>query len=121
MPQVSSSQPHKPVLLSEVLKIFEGLQLKIFFEGTVGAGGHARALLETHPEIECYLACDRDPAAQAIAAENLAPWGKKVEWIRGPYAGLNEYLDKKKNRGDRWIFDRYRRLLDAAGFEGTGI
>jgi 16S rRNA (cytosine1402-N4)-methyltransferase len=87
---------HVPVLLAAVLKIFEHIQLKVFFEGTVGAGGHARAILEAHPEIERYLACDRDPAAQKIAAANLAPWGKKVEWIRGPYADLNDYLDERK-------------------------
>jgi 16S rRNA (cytosine1402-N4)-methyltransferase len=86
---------HNPVLLSEVLHIFDGLELKVFFEGTVGAGGHARAILEAHPEIERYLACDRDPAALEVAAAHLAPWGKKVEWIRGPYADLNEYLDER--------------------------
>ena len=87
---------HIPVLLSAVLKIFEDVQLKVFFEGTVGAGGHAKAILEAHPEIERYLACDRDPAAHELARANLAPWGKKVEWVRGPYADLKEYLDQKK-------------------------
>ena len=89
---------HKPVLLSEVLKIFEGVQLKVFFEGTVGAGGHGAAILEAHPEIERYLACDRDPAAHQLAGANLAPWENKVEWIRGPFADLEEYLDAKKIR-----------------------
>lgn len=87
---------HVPVLLAAVLKTFEDVQLKVFFEGTVGAGGHAKAILEAHPEIERYLACDRDPAAHELAAAHLAPWGKKVEWIRGPYADLKEYLDEKK-------------------------
>ncbi len=87
---------HVPVLLSAVLKTFEDVQLKVFFEGTVGAGGHAKAILEAHPEIERYLACDRDPAAHELAAAHLAPWGKKVEWIRGPYADLKEYLDERK-------------------------
>lgn len=74
---------HKPVLLSEVLKIFVGVQLKVFFEGTVGAGGHGAAILEAHPEIERYLACDRDPAAHQLARANLARFANKVEWIRG--------------------------------------
>jgi 16S rRNA (cytosine1402-N4)-methyltransferase len=87
---------HVPVLLAAVLKTFEDVQLKVFFEGTVGAGGHAKAILEAHPEIERYLACDRDPAAHELAAARLAPWGKKVEWIRGPYADLKEYLDERK-------------------------
>ena len=87
---------HKPVLLSEVLNIFKDVEIRVFFEGTVGAGGHARAILEAHPEIERYLACDRDPAAHELAQANLAPWGKKVEWIRGAYADLKEHLDERK-------------------------
>jgi 16S rRNA (cytosine1402-N4)-methyltransferase len=92
--RVSKCVAHVPVLLEAVLKIFEGVSLKFFFEGTVGAGGHARAILEAHPEIERYLACDRDPEALALAAANLEPWGEKVEWIRGPYADLEKYLDE---------------------------
>ncbi len=89
--------PHKPVLLQEVLKIFEGISLKVFFEGTVGAGGHARAILEAHPEIELYLACDRDPVALEISRNSLlASWGKKVEWVRGAYANLAQFLKERK-------------------------
>jgi 16S rRNA (cytosine1402-N4)-methyltransferase len=90
----------------EVLQIFEGVELKVFFEGTVGAGGHARALLEAHPEIETYLACDRDPKALQIAKENLEPWQKKVKWIRGPYAELESYLDERNIEGiDGFLID----------------
>lgn len=86
---------HKPVLLQEVLQIFEGLHIEVFFEGTVGAGGHAEAILSAHPEIERYLACDRDPAALEMAQARLARWGKKVEWIRGPFAEFPRYLDER--------------------------
>ncbi len=88
------SAPHKPVLMREVLHVFEGKAIRFFFDGTLGAGGHARAILEAHPEIERYYGCDRDPTALAIAAKNLEPWGKKVEFIRGPYADADKYLKK---------------------------
>lgn len=88
------SKPHLPVLLREVLAVFEGQQIAIFFDGTLGAGGHAKAILEAHPEIEKYYGCDRDPVALEIAARTLEPWGKKVEFIRGPYADAAEYLDE---------------------------
>lgn len=88
--------PHLPVLLKEVLEIFEGKELRVFFEGTVGAGGHAGAILKAHPEIKTYLACDRDPKALALAEVALAPWGKKVEWIHGPFAELKKYLDERQ-------------------------
>lgn len=86
---------HTPVLLKEVLQIFEGLKIMTFFEGTVGAGGHAEAILEAHPEIERYFACDRDPSALALAKLRLKKWEKKVEWIQGPFADLPRYLDER--------------------------
>lgn len=80
--------PHIPVLIREVLQVFEGKEILLFFDGTVGAGGHAAAILKAHPEIERYIGCDRDPRALKIAKETLEPWGKKVELIRGSYADL---------------------------------
>jgi 16S rRNA (cytosine1402-N4)-methyltransferase len=75
---MSQSRPHRPVMMDEFLKFFEGSDLKVFFEGTVGAGGHAAALLEAHPEMERYLACDRDPEALELAKQKLMPWKQKV-------------------------------------------
>lgn len=87
---------HVPVLLSEVLQAFEGRRLLVFFEGTVGAGNHAKAILEAHPEIERYFACDRDASALEIAKKNLKPWWEKVEWIHGPFSEVDRYLKEKK-------------------------
>ncbi len=88
------SSPHKPVLMREVLDVFEGKEIRYFFDGTLGAGGHARAILEAHPEIERYYGCDRDPKALSIAAKNLESWREKVELIRGPYGDADKYLKK---------------------------
>ncbi|HSX11262.1 MAG TPA: 16S rRNA (cytosine(1402)-N(4))-methyltransferase RsmH [Chlamydiales bacterium] len=77
---------HVPVLMREVLEIFAGKDLRIFFDGTLGAGGHARAILEAHPEIERYIGCDRDPRAHELAGRSLEPWREKVEFVRGSYA-----------------------------------
>ena len=98
--------PHLPVLLKEVLAVFEGKILTVFFEGTVGAGGHAKAILEAHPEIEKYLACDRDPKALTLAQAALEPWGKKVEWIHGPFAELHAYLAERGRKSmDGFLID----------------
>lgn len=87
---------HQSVLLKEVLHIFEGSHLKVFFEGTVGAGGHAKAILEAHPEIELYIACDRDPSAIEIAKKELKSWEKKVRWVHGAFAELKDHLKREK-------------------------
>ena len=98
--------PHVPVLCREVLAVFENRPTRIFFDGTVGAGGHAETILSAHPEIERYLACDRDPMALAVAKEKLAPWGKKVEWIHGPFSELAGYLHRLKLRSiDGFLID----------------
>ena len=88
--------PHISVMEKEFLEYFDGKELKVFFEGTVGAGGHAKAILEAHPEIERYLACDRDPEALEIAKENLKPWRDKVEFIHGNFADLDLFLKERK-------------------------
>lgn len=90
------SHPHISVMQKEFLNFFEDKSLKVFFEGTVGAGGHARAILEAHPEIELYLACDRDPEALKIAKENLKPWKNKVEFIHGNFSDLDLFLQERK-------------------------
>ena len=86
---------HIPVLREEVVDAFEGCSMRVFFDGTVGAGGHAEAILTAHPEIERYLACDRDPKAHELAKRRLEPWGKKVEFIHGSYSNIAQFLDER--------------------------
>ncbi len=62
----------------------------------MGAGGHAKEILQAHPEIEMYFACDRDPKALALAQKNLALWEKKIRFVHGPFAELESYLDEAK-------------------------
>jgi 16S rRNA (cytosine1402-N4)-methyltransferase len=77
------------------VEAFAGVELPVFFDGTLGAGGHAAALLTAHPEIVRYLGCDRDPRAHEVARQRLASWGEKVEWIRGSYSSLESMLDER--------------------------
>jgi 16S rRNA (cytosine1402-N4)-methyltransferase len=93
---------HNPVLVREVLEVFAGKELPVFFDGTLGAGGHAKALLEAHPEIERYIGCDRDPRAHELAGQVLAPWGEKVEFVRGSYA---EKLSEVEGCIDGFLID----------------
>lgn len=69
---MTSRSDHTSVMLEECLKGFEGSLLTTFFEGTVGAGGHAEAILKAHPEIERYIGCDQDPEALQIAKSRLS-------------------------------------------------
>ena len=89
------SQLHRPVLLAEVLAhlVAAGLGSSdaVLVDGTVGLGGHAEALLAAHPTLR-LLGLDRDPAALALAAKRLAPFGARVRLEHGTYADLGAAL-----------------------------
>lgn len=84
--------PHTPVMLDEVVSYFDGKKIKVFFDGTLGAGGHAEAILQAHPEIETYIGCDQDPAALAIASERLQPWKEKLKLFHGNSSELDKMV-----------------------------
>lgn len=83
---------HEPILLDTFLTFFEDKVVKTFVDGTVGAGGHAAALLKAHPEIERFYAFDRDEEALAIARQTLAPFQDRVVFIEGNYAEMNQHV-----------------------------
>jgi 16S rRNA (cytosine1402-N4)-methyltransferase len=92
----TARSPHTSVMLQECLDYFAGRTLNTFFEGTVGAGGHARAILEAHPEIKRYIGCDQDPEALRIAREVLAPWQGKLDLVQGNFSTLDHVLNERK-------------------------
>jgi 16S rRNA (cytosine1402-N4)-methyltransferase len=51
---------------------------------TVGAGGHAEALLQHG--VRRIIGVDRDPEALSIAAERLAPFGDRLRLVRSTFA-----------------------------------
>jgi 16S rRNA (cytosine1402-N4)-methyltransferase len=53
-------------------------------DGTVGGGGHARALLDRYPDCR-ILAVDRDPAALEESRSALAPWADRVRFFEGRF------------------------------------
>ncbi|MBF8263060.1 MAG: mraW [Parachlamydiales bacterium] len=87
---------HKPVMLQEVLAIFQGMEIRHFFDGTLGAGGHARAILEAHPEIEKYFGCDRDEGALRIAEKELTGFKEKLRLIHGSHSEMMRWLQDAK-------------------------
>ncbi|MCB1117330.1 MAG: 16S rRNA (cytosine(1402)-N(4))-methyltransferase RsmH [Chlamydiia bacterium] len=88
-----SGHAHIPVLRKQCLQAFDGAEISIFFDGTLGAGGHAQSLLMAHPEIERYIGCDRDESALALATENLAAWQGKLETVHGNFADIDVHLE----------------------------
>nr|WP_242822457.1 16S rRNA (cytosine(1402)-N(4))-methyltransferase RsmH [Thermaerobacter marianensis] len=82
-----------PVLLREVVAYLAPRPGGRYVDGTVGAGGHAAAVLAAAGGEAELLGIDRDPAALALAARRLAPFGARVRLVHGNFRGLEQHLE----------------------------
>src|SRR5512143_751450 len=87
---------HKPVLYQEIIHALQPKNRGRYIDGTVGAGGHARGILEACSPDGRLLGLDVDPKALAIARETLAPYGKRAELAQASYLSL---LDEMRRIG----------------------
>jgi 16S rRNA (cytosine1402-N4)-methyltransferase len=82
MQERGSGPAHRPVLVREVVDLLGGRGLVL--DMTVGAGGHAEALLEAN--VGRVVGIDRDPDALALASERLARFGDRFIERRGRFS-----------------------------------
>jgi 16S rRNA (cytosine1402-N4)-methyltransferase len=75
---------HVPVLLNEVLAALDRPAQLI--DGTLGAGGHTRALLTAG--VGAVLGLDCDPLALDIARTNLAAFGERAQLVHASYTQM---------------------------------
>lgn len=68
---------HAPVMRDEIVDAFEVAPPGVVLDATLGAGGHAEALLEARRDIR-ILGLDRDQHALDAARERLTPHGDRV-------------------------------------------
>jgi len=76
--------------VAEVLAQLDPRQGGRYLDATVGAGGHAAAILGAIAPEGRLLGLDRDPAALAIAGRELARFGDRAVLARGNFAVLDE-------------------------------
>ncbi|MDE2357525.1 MAG: 16S rRNA (cytosine(1402)-N(4))-methyltransferase RsmH [Alphaproteobacteria bacterium] len=79
----STSGPHAPVLLAEVLEALSPAPGEVVVDGTFGAGGYSRAFLAAGAQV---VAFDRDPSARRFAAELEALPG--FRFVLAPFSTL---------------------------------
>jgi len=60
----------------------------------VGAGGHARGILEACAPGGRLIGLDVDPQALALARENLAPYGERIRLIQASYVLLGKIVQE---------------------------
>ncbi|MDJ1008048.1 MAG: 16S rRNA (cytosine(1402)-N(4))-methyltransferase RsmH [Paracoccaceae bacterium] len=83
---MTSDTPHIPVLLGPLLAAVAPVSGH-WVDGTLGAGGYARGLLDAGADRVTGI--DRDPLALEMAADWAAPFGERFEAIRGNFAELD--------------------------------
>jgi 16S rRNA (cytosine1402-N4)-methyltransferase len=88
--QPLSEFDHLPVLLRGVVQLLRPQPGGRFVDGTVGAGGHAAAILEATAPDGRLLAFDKDAEAVAFARQRLAPFGDRVTVVHSSYAHMGQ-------------------------------
>jgi len=76
---------HVPVMVREVVSYLQPERGGLYFDGTVGGGGHSEAILEAG-ETARVIGVDRDPEALEGAARRLARYGERVRLMRARFA-----------------------------------
>ena len=86
-------EPHVPVLAEAVVRYaVPSPGERAVIDCTVGAGGHAAALLRAMGPAGRLLGIDRDPDALRLAADRLAPFGDQVRLVHANFAELGEIV-----------------------------
>lgn len=86
--------PHIPVILDETIEFFKDLKDGYIIDCTTGFGGHSEAILKANPNIK--LICnDRDDEALEFSKQRLAPFGDRVEFVRGAFSTVLSRVENK--------------------------
>jgi 16S rRNA (cytosine1402-N4)-methyltransferase len=83
--------PHVPVLLAEVLDALAPLEGARIVDGTFGAGGYSRALLEAGASV---IGIDRDPTVAQFADALSAEFPSRFRYVPGTFAELDQLAER---------------------------
>jgi 16S rRNA (cytosine1402-N4)-methyltransferase len=85
---------HIPVLYKEIIHALQPQRGGRYVDGTLGAGGHARGILEACAPDGLLLGLDVDPQALALSRETLAPYaeGGRAHLVQASYTTIAQQL-----------------------------
>ena len=81
---------HQPVLLTSVIEALQPQAGGIYVDGTVGAGGHAAAILRASAPDGVLFGIDQDKSALQIATRRLAEFGDRVHLLHSNFDQLSQ-------------------------------
>ncbi len=83
---------HVPVLYKEIIHALQPKRGGRYVDCTLGAGGHARGILEACAPDGLLLGFDVDPQALALSRETLAPYEERAHLAQASYITLAAQL-----------------------------
>ncbi|HEY5731835.1 MAG TPA: 16S rRNA (cytosine(1402)-N(4))-methyltransferase RsmH [Anaerolineales bacterium] len=89
-----NGSPHQPVLYKEIIHALQPQKGGRYVDGTLGAGGHARGILEACAPDGQLLGLDVDPQALTIARKTLAPYEGRTHLAQASYTTLSARLKR---------------------------
>lgn len=84
----AAKRPHIPVLLAPLLRAVAPVSGR-WLDGTFGAGGYTRGLIEAGAD-KVY-GVDRDPLAFEMAAPWVGDYGEQIELVAGVFSKMDDY------------------------------
>lgn len=94
---------HIPVLVEEVGELLRTIEGGIFFDGTIGMGGHSAAILKASEHNFVY-GVDQDSDALEIARKNLENFTARFKFFKADFKNL-ESLPVEIDKIDGFLFD----------------
>ncbi len=87
-----TSSPHYPVMLNDVLAAIKPQDGEVYLDGTFGAGGYSRAILES---ADCtVIAIDRDPSVEQTADQFKKEFGARFLFLKGCFGDAVSLMSK---------------------------
>jgi len=83
---------HKPVMVKEVLALLQPQAGGIYIDGTLGLGGHARALLQRIGRQGRLIAIDRDKSSLEVAKKNLEYYADQCVFFHDDFRNIDRCL-----------------------------
>ena len=90
---LAESFDHSPVMLREITELFATVPKGTVVDATLGGGGHAASILETHPHLD-VLGIDQDTDALAAAMQRLGNQIDRLRTSHRRFDQFNEALDE---------------------------
>ncbi len=90
---MSDSASHIPVMMDEMLAALHPRDGEVYVDGTFGAGGYTRAILD---RANCtVIAVDQDPEALPRVSAMQAKYGARLKFIAGNFGDLEALLNRE--------------------------